>query len=82
MAVRIRMTRTGRKNRTYWRIGVFSSTTRRDGPALELLGNYDPRIEDPLRKVVIKKERLDHWIAKGAMPTLALARVLKNAGVL
>lgn len=82
MAVRIRLTRTGRKNRSFWRIGVFASTTRRDGPAIELIGQYNPRNTDSLRKIEIKKERLDYWISKGAEPTMVLQKVLKSAGVL
>ena len=30
MSVRIRLTRTGKKNEGYWRIAVFDSRTRRD----------------------------------------------------
>jgi len=79
--VRIRMTRTGRKNKPFWRIGVYPGTTRRDGPTLEYLGNYDPRAQDPTKKVVLDKARYEHWVSKGARPTDALARILKAAGV-
>lgn len=82
MSVRIRMTRTGRTNRTFWRIGVYKSTTRRDGRSLELLGSYDPRVADSAKKVVVNKERLDYWIGKGALPSDALKKLLKAAGAL
>ncbi len=82
MAVRIRMTRTGRKNRPFWRIGVFESTTRRDGQALELIGAYDPRVNDPLRKVSLDKPRYEHWVQHGALATEKVRMLLKNAGLL
>ena len=40
MAVRIRLTRTGRRNRACYRIGAFDSRTRRDGRCLEILGLF------------------------------------------
>ncbi len=82
MAVRIRMTRTGRSNRAFWRIGVYSSTTRRDGRSLELLGSYDPRITESSKKVVVDKARLEYWLSKGAQPTDTLKKLLKAAGAL
>ena len=45
MAVRIRLKRFGRKNRSFFRLGVFHSGTRRDGRAIEELGWYDPLVE-------------------------------------
>src|SRR5438552_2320087 len=44
MSVRIRLTRTGKKNEGYWRIAVFDSRTRRDGRYLENTGAYDPAL--------------------------------------
>ncbi len=82
MSVRIRLTRTGKKNFPFYRIGVFDSHTRRDGPYIENLGAYDPRQKDPAQKVKIDKERYEHWINQGARPTESVARLLKHTGVL
>ena len=82
MAVKIRMTRTCRNNRTFWRIGVYSGTTRRDRKALELLCAYDPRQADPIWTVVLNKERPVFWVKNGAQTSPTLRQLLKNAGML
>ena len=81
MSVRIRLTRTGRKNEPSWRIAVFDSRTRRDGRYLENLGTYDPR-GTPESKVKLDKERYDHWVKNGALPSESLERILKHCGQL
>jgi small subunit ribosomal protein S16 len=80
MSVRIRLTRTGRKNDPSWRIAVFDSRTRRDGRYLENLGTYDPCEAKPEAKVKLNSERYDHWLKNGALPSDALARLLKHCG--
>jgi len=80
MSVRIRLTRTGKKNEAYWRIAVFDSRTRRDGRFLENLGVYDPSEKKPDAKVKINLERYQHWVKQGALPSDSLARILKHTG--
>ncbi len=72
--VRIRLTRTGRRNYAQWRIGVFDSRTRRDGRAIELLGYYDPH----QKKLSVNEERFRHWLSKGAQPSQTVANLLKK----
>ena len=78
MAVRIRLTRTGRRNRPCYRIGAFDSRTRRDGRCLENLGHYDPFVKDPKEQVHVNAERVQHWLAQGAKPTDKVAVLLKR----
>ncbi len=80
MAVRIRLTRTGRKNTPFWRIAVFDARTRRDGKYLENLGTYNPRAEKPGEKVKIDLDRYAHWVSQGALPSESLERLLKHTG--
>lgn len=82
MAVRIRLTRVGARNRPYWRIAVFDSRTRRDGRYLEKLGNYDPKMADDTKKINVKSDRLKYWLGNGALLTKALKGLLKKAGKL
>ncbi len=81
MAVRIRLTRYGKTNRSFFRIAVFDSRTRRDGRYLENLGTYDPLVKDVQKKVTIKVDRLHHWVVNGALPTPNLEKVLLHCGV-
>ena len=80
MAVRIRLTRTGRKNEPQWRIAVFDSRTRRDGKYLENIGLYDPKAKKADLKVKLDQERYQHWVSKGALPSDSLERLLKHCG--
>ena len=42
MAVRIRLTRKGRKKQPFYRIIVADSQAPRDGKFLDIVGTYDP----------------------------------------
>jgi small subunit ribosomal protein S16 len=81
VSVRIRLTRTGRKNLPSYRISVFDQRTRRDGPALEILGWYNPLSREAGKGFNIEQERLLDWVARGAVPTLPLKALLKRQGV-
>jgi small subunit ribosomal protein S16 len=81
VAVRIRLTRTGRKNLPSYRIGVFDEHTRRDGPAIEILGWFNPLSKDAGKGFRVEAERLREWVGKGALPTLPLQQLLKRQGV-
>ena len=72
MAVRIRMTRTGRLNRPFYRIGVFDSRTRRDGRVIEQLGYYDPLLSTGV-EWKLDQERLAFWMKRGALPSERLS---------
>ena len=78
MAVRIRMTRVGRRNFAQWRIAVYDGRTRRDGRFIESLGSYDPHQEKKEQKVTIDMERFNHWIGKGAKASESVERLLKH----
>ncbi len=67
MAVRIRLTRKGRKKQPFYRIIVADSQAPRDGKFLDIIGTYDP-MKDPA-VVNLDTEKLAGWMAKGAKPT-------------
>ncbi|HHM24194.1 MAG TPA: 30S ribosomal protein S16, partial [Bacteroidetes bacterium] len=56
MAVKLRLTRMGRKKRPFYRIVAVDSRARRDGAYLENLGYYDP-LQEPA-EVKINEERI------------------------
>jgi len=66
-AVRIRLSRHGRKKKPFYRIVVANSEAPRDGKFLEIVGTYDP-LQDPAA-ITIKQDLLQAWIDKGAQPT-------------
>ena len=81
MAVRIRMSRVGRTNSPFYRIGVYDSRTPRNGRCLEKLGWYDPTNKDPKNELCIDLEKAERWLSVGALPTPKMAHLLKRAGI-
>ncbi len=81
MAVRIRLSRIGRKNRPFYRLGAFDSRAPRNGKCIELLGWYDPLRENAEDQLKVNLERSAHWLSMGAEPTPKTAILLKRAGV-
>ena len=77
MAVKIRLARFGAKKRPYYRIVVADSRKARDGQAIEQVGTYNP-LTDPAT-VNLDMEKVDKWLANGAQPTDAVARLIDNA---
>ena len=77
MAVRIRLTRLGRKKKPFYRIVVADAECKRDGKFLDVIGTYDP-LKDP---VVIKVDnaKLEDWLGRGALPTTTVKSILKKA---
>jgi small subunit ribosomal protein S16 len=77
MAVRIRLTRLGRKKKPFYRIIVADSENKRDGKFLDILGTYDP-LQNPAA-ISIDNAKLQEWIGKGALPTTTVKSLIKKA---
>lgn len=78
MSVRIRLARHGAKKRPFYRIVVADNESPRDGKFLEIVGTYNP-LQDPA-EVLLKGERVKHWIDQGAIPTNTVKSLLKKEG--
>ena len=75
--VKIRHTRAGAKKRPFYRVIAIDERRPRDGRALEFLGTYDPRPQP--EKIVIKTDRVEAWLAKGAQMSPTVRSLLKRA---
>ena len=72
------MKRVGAKNSPYFRIVVADSRSPRDGKFIEEIGSYQP-----LKKgdnFILKLDRAQYWVSKGAQPSDTVASFIKNAG--
>ncbi len=78
MAVRIRLSRFGRTHRPYFRIVVMDSRVHREGKANEIIGLYDPTLAE--KNVQVDMDRVQAWMAKGALLTPSLRSLLKFSG--
>ncbi len=81
MAVKIRMTRMGRRHIPFFRIVAIDSREPRNGKIIEKLGHYDPLVKDPAKQIVLKRERIDYWLKAGAIPSATVAQLLENQGI-
>ena len=76
MAVSIRLRREGTKNRPHYKIVVADSRSPRDGKFIEILGNYDPKVQG--HNSTLNLERAEYWIARGAQPSDTVRSLLKK----
>ncbi len=82
MSVRIRLARGGTKKRPFYRIVAADKRSPRDGNFLEKLGSYDPLLpSDHPERVVLREERIRHWLSVGALPSDRVCRFLDAAGI-
>ena len=78
MAVKIRLTRLGRKKLPYYRIVVADVEAKRDGKFLDIVGTYDP-LKDPA-EIILDSEKLQSWLDQGAKPTTTVkSLIVKHA---
>lgn len=80
MAVKIRLTRMGKKKNPFYRIVVADERTRRDGAPIDEIGYYDP-MTNPAN-VKIDAEKATKWLNNGAQPTDTVRSLLKKAEIL
>jgi small subunit ribosomal protein S16 len=78
MALKIRLTRVGAVHKPYYRVVVAEARSRRDGAAVELLGNYQPTNKGEGTQQKLDLARVDYWISKGATPTDTAASIIKR----
>ena len=81
MAVKIRMSRLGRRHRPFFRINAVDSRTPRDGRILEKLGHSEPVKKDKDKQLVLNMERIKHWLDLGAVPSDTVSDILKKNGL-
>ena len=83
MSLKIRLSRAGAKKRPFYKIVLADSRSPRDGRFLERLGSYNPMLpHEHAERLVLREERIRHWLAMGAQPTDRVARFLAQAGMM
>ncbi len=72
----IRLARTGAKKKPSYRVVVIDKERARNSSAVEVVGYYNP-VSTPAT-VVLKHERIAHWLSVGAQPSDTVARLLEK----
>ena len=80
MAVKIRLTRRGRKKLALYDIIAADARAARDGRFLEKLGNYNPHTHPAT--ILLKEEKILQWLSHGAQPTHTVRNILSSQGIL
>jgi small subunit ribosomal protein S16 len=68
------MMRVGAKKKPYFRVVVTEARSARESSFVENVGTYYPRAKPA--KVEINKERVTHWLSKGAKPSDSVRTLL------
>ncbi len=79
MAVKLRLTRVGKKKQPHYRVVATDSRSPRDGRFIEIIGTYSPRSEPSAVK--IDGERALHWLQHGAQPSERVQKLLEIEGI-
>lgn len=80
MAVKIRLSRRGRKKLAMYDVVIADSRSPRDGRFIEKIGRYNPN-ENPAM-ISIDEEKAFQWVMKGAQPTDTVRAMLSYRGVM
>jgi small subunit ribosomal protein S16 len=75
--LKIRLRRQGSAHAPFYRIVVSDSERTPRAATLEQIGIYDPTKEPNVLKV--DKERVQHWVSKGAQLSPTVRSLLKKA---
>ena len=81
--LKIRLSMGGVKKRPIYKIVIADSRFPRDGRFIEKLGFYNPLLpKDKKERIGIEEKRVKHWLSKGAQPTMRVARILGELGMM
>jgi len=76
--LKIRLQKTGKKNSPSYRIVLCEHTSPPQGKFIEILGFYNPR----LNQKGFKKERIEYWILKGAQASPTVHNLLVDEKII
>lgn len=78
MAVKLRLTRVGKKKQPQYRVVAADSRAARDGRFIQIIGTYNPRTEPS--SISIDSDKAVKWLMEGAQPTERVKKLLEASG--
>jgi small subunit ribosomal protein S16 len=75
--LRIRLRRMGSNRRPVYRVVVSDGRRTPTSSVLEEVGFYNPRTQPS--EIRLDRERIEHWVSKGARPSDTVKSLLKRA---
>lgn len=83
MALKLRLSRGGRKARPFYKLVVADGRAPRDGRFIEKLGTYNPLLpNDNPNRFSYNEERVKYWLGQGAEASPRVSRFLGEAGLM
>lgn len=79
MPVVMRLSRRGKKKKPFYRVVVADSRAPRDGRFLEIIGTFNPLLEED--NIIIDQEKAVSWLKKGIIPSKTVKSLLKKKGI-
>lgn len=76
--LKIRLTRTGKRNQARFRVVLTEHTSSPQGKFIEILGSIDPY----LNNIALKDDRIKYWLEKGAQPSSTVHNLLIDKGIM
>jgi small subunit ribosomal protein S16 len=73
------LTRVGSTKNPVYRIVVVDSRARRDGRAIETIGQYNPQLNPSL--IEIDADKAKKWLGEGAQPSRTVQKLLSIKGI-
>ena len=77
--VRLRFQREGKPGQAHYRLVAVDRRAKRDGRPIEVIGFYNPRLDQ--EKLKVDETRLKHWREKGALPSETVKNLLVRSGL-
>lgn len=77
--LKIRLKRTGRTKRPFYRIVVADARRSPQSSFIEIVGSFNPR--DKKGSFVLKAERIKYWLSQGAKATGVAHNMFVTAGI-
>lgn len=65
----------GSRKNPVWRVVVADQRSPRDGRIIETVGRYNPQRQPS--EIVLNRERIDHWVARGAQPSGTVKKLMR-----
>ncbi|KAL1708996.1 ribosomal protein S16 domain-containing protein, partial [Schizophyllum commune] len=83
MTMKIRLAMHGHRNHRIFHLVAINSDKRRNARPTELLGIYDPHLNDQGRKTVEwAVDRIRYWLSVGAQPTKSAVKLLETGNII
>lgn len=76
--VKIRLARSGTKDRPFYHVVVAHSQDPRDGRYIERVGFFNPNARGGEERLRLNQDRIDYWRSQGAQATDRVISLIKK----